>query len=421
MIHVCYSLHDGSGGYAKLVGTSMVSIFENTDQPTTIHIFHDKTLTEQNRQHFIDTVRIYGQDIALYNMDEIAKPRVDEIVKYIPKIGRYYASIGTFFRLLIPNFLPKDANRAIYLDADVLVNRDINDLWTVELGDKSIAAHAEKDSGMDSSWFHLCKIGVIPQNDYFNAGVILFDLNKIREEKDSDDLLTNCLKILHEHPDYPWLDQDALNVVFLNKTEHIPSSFNHMIKLTRNQSNPKIEREIYHYVSDTLQLNMHDIYNRLWFEYFVKSPFCTPSIFRNLESMLSNPIGDYKRQCEEKINRAKRIASLSIERPRTFFMNPDDAKKVPEMFGIRGNEFGINSNAPNSLDLLLDRMKSSNAPDSNDKRIYFISVEPKRYDEIRNRLVSEGFKEDEDFTNFDGLFSTPNFNLPAQNFFVRRM
>ena len=56
MIDICYGLYDRNGRYSKFVGTSMVSIFENTSEKITIHILHDNTLTEDNlsylNEHF---------------------------------------------------------------------------------------------------------------------------------------------------------------------------------------------------------------------------------------------------------------------------------------------------------------------------------------------------------------------------------
>lgn len=49
MIHVAY----GTGNlYAKFAGTSMLSIFENTTSDVTVHILHDNTLTNDNRDKF---------------------------------------------------------------------------------------------------------------------------------------------------------------------------------------------------------------------------------------------------------------------------------------------------------------------------------------------------------------------------------
>ena len=53
MIHVCYGLYDKNGHYSKFTGTSILSMFENTNEDVTVHILHDNTLTQENRDKFI--------------------------------------------------------------------------------------------------------------------------------------------------------------------------------------------------------------------------------------------------------------------------------------------------------------------------------------------------------------------------------
>lgn len=53
MIHVCYAVYDRDGRFSKNIGTSMVSIFENTSEWITVHLLHDNTLNEANRTKFI--------------------------------------------------------------------------------------------------------------------------------------------------------------------------------------------------------------------------------------------------------------------------------------------------------------------------------------------------------------------------------
>ncbi len=50
MIHVCYAMRDESGKYSKFVGTSMLSMFENTREKITVHLIHDSTLSHESRK-----------------------------------------------------------------------------------------------------------------------------------------------------------------------------------------------------------------------------------------------------------------------------------------------------------------------------------------------------------------------------------
>lgn len=52
MIHVAYRLWGDDGFYAKMLGTSMLSMFENTKEKVTVHIMHNERLTPDNRDKF---------------------------------------------------------------------------------------------------------------------------------------------------------------------------------------------------------------------------------------------------------------------------------------------------------------------------------------------------------------------------------
>ena len=51
-VHICYAMYDKNGTFSKYVGTSMTSVFENTDAPVAVHLMHDSTLTDDNREKF---------------------------------------------------------------------------------------------------------------------------------------------------------------------------------------------------------------------------------------------------------------------------------------------------------------------------------------------------------------------------------
>ncbi|KAG9314949.1 glycosyltransferase family 8 protein [Chiua virens] len=92
------------------------------------------------------------------------------------------------------------AKRVLYLDADVLVRKDLKELWNTNLGGYALAA--VPDVG-----FPMGHPGV-PKVEYFNVGVLLIDLAKTRSTL--QDLGTCCREMAQS----TFHDQDALNVHF---------------------------------------------------------------------------------------------------------------------------------------------------------------------------------------------------------------
>ena len=56
----------------------------------------------------------------------------------------------TYYRLFADGLLPKSINKVLYLDADIIVNTDLLQLWDIDLTDKAIAVVPEIDSRVKS-------------------------------------------------------------------------------------------------------------------------------------------------------------------------------------------------------------------------------------------------------------------------------
>ena len=113
----------------------------------------------------------------------------------------------TWARVFVARMLP-DVDRALYLDIDVQVCRDLTELMEMDLEDCVLAGVLEKVPVPGEEFFP--ELG-IPHSSpgYFNAGVLLMDLAAMRREN----LVEKVLHFIEKHSEKPLyaLDQDALN------------------------------------------------------------------------------------------------------------------------------------------------------------------------------------------------------------------
>lgn len=137
--------------------------------------------------------------------------------------------MATYYRLLLPELAPASLGKILYLDADMIVRRDLAALWEEELGDALCLAaqdlglpHFDLDAlpkrlreapralprvSPIPSWRELGLDGAAP---YFNAGATLMNLDLWRKESTSD----AALDVLRRRPELlPLADQNAMNVV----------------------------------------------------------------------------------------------------------------------------------------------------------------------------------------------------------------
>jgi len=123
----------------------------------------------------------------------------------------------TYARLLIPRIVPASVSKLLYLDADLLVLKDLRSLWETDLGGAVIGAVSDfylhsshlaegRDPRLERNSHPLYK-GLPDVKDYFNSGVLLIDLDKWRKEGISE----KALDYLNRFPHSPHMDQDALN------------------------------------------------------------------------------------------------------------------------------------------------------------------------------------------------------------------
>ena len=272
MIQVCFSIHDGTGTYSRFTGTAMLSLFENTQSKVTVHLLHDNTLTDDNRDKLIQIADRYGQQLKFYNVEELCADRLAEINNYFPDDNDSRFSIAMFYRFFIPELLlPQGIEKAIYLDSDIIVNLDIAELWQIELGDKPLGTVPEADNGVNPLRASaMCAEGFVKPENYFNSGVLLMNLKVLLNEEAN---ISAGIKLKLEHPEWKLYDQEILNYCFETRTLKLPLKFNNMVKEMRLQEIFSINKEIYRYADSraSFTLDMRDPYNRLFMDYFIKT------------------------------------------------------------------------------------------------------------------------------------------------------
>ena len=176
VIHVVLAVYDPSGSYSQHAGVVMTSIFENTKSKVVIHILHDDTLTDENRQKFIRTAEKYSQGLELHDVREQKKIFTSTAVE----LAKRRCSIGALYRLLIPDIL-NNLNKVVYLDCDLIVNLDIRDLWQINIDNYCLAGVLDMLSVATLSEALRDRINGCSVKTFVNSGVLVMNLEMIRK------------------------------------------------------------------------------------------------------------------------------------------------------------------------------------------------------------------------------------------------
>jgi len=128
------------------------------------------------------------------------------------------AALNKFF---IPELFP-DLNKALYLDSDMLFLGDLSELFNHDLESNLVAAVPDYHI-ITSNYMRIVKQEGC--TNYFNSGMLLMDLEGMRQGGYSEQLLQKKIK-LSGNIKFSFMDQDALNFVFYGRIKYLPIKYN---------------------------------------------------------------------------------------------------------------------------------------------------------------------------------------------------
>lgn len=150
---------------------------------------------------------------------------LDADIGELGKVNAGKFTIGTLLRLRLDHILPKNLNRVLYLDSDVIALYPMEEIFSLDLEGNALAA-AEDIALLP--WInpkgpaHLKSISLPLGARYFNAGVILFNWKKtLREE-----ILKSAYELMIGEKVYKYPDQDVLNVAAYGSWKRLHPKWN---------------------------------------------------------------------------------------------------------------------------------------------------------------------------------------------------
>lgn len=382
MIHVCFGLHDKSGRYSKFVGATMASIFENTAADVTIHILHDATLSDANRDNFSYLAGRYAQHVKFHNVEKICPEEIKFIKEKLAAKIKLRFSIGAFYRLMMKKILaPHGVDKAIYLDADIIVNLDIGELWRHDLKNFSVAAVPEDKAtlGFMIANKYVINKKLVAKENYFCSGVLMFNLAALDEN-----FFRNGVQFLVDNPQCESPDQDILNAFFSANYLKLEQKFDSFVQSDRLRKLP-LAKKIYHYAGQCIELKFDDAYNKLFMEHFVRTPW--------FDFGFVDRIGKaFRKMTDEHTLHVQRMLRLAVEHKRAFFVTSNNVNAIKILFSVQDDELIIKTDNPFMVNELVTKMRELRG-----KKLFFI-CQP-NYDDYKRMLYTLGFREFIDFAN----------------------
>lgn len=187
------------GKYLPHCAAMLESLFRQRSPSTIcVHFMHAPGMSVGDREMLRSWISRRG---AHTNFIEIP----DDAVGDLPRMDRIPQIM--WYRVLLPDLLPH-LDRILYLDADIIAAADPTPLWQTPLDGYWVAA---VDNVLEPHFRSRPQsLGLSAENDYFNSGVLLFNLKQMR----ADGCTARILSLARDpRSSFLWPDQDALNVV----------------------------------------------------------------------------------------------------------------------------------------------------------------------------------------------------------------
>lgn len=199
--------------YVPYAGISMVSLMENNKTIEEIYIYVlSENLTRKSQEKLTIQVHRYGRRIHFI--------KTGKLIEKMRQLGipEYRGSYATNMKMFVADYLNDDIDRLLYIDSDTIICSDVSPLISWDMGDKPIAMVLDSLGGR-----HKLKVGLHEDDDYFNGGIVLYDLRKWRQDKCTEKIQEH-VKNVRSHYIAP--DQDLLNVVLNKQIKKMDISYN---------------------------------------------------------------------------------------------------------------------------------------------------------------------------------------------------
>jgi len=226
--------------FAPLLAASIKSLEINSAGSQKDIYIIDDGISSNSRLMLINSIQ--SKEITLKFL--LVKDVVGKI--NIPYFNNAALPVTTFFRLFVHTFIPAGTERVLYLDSDMIVIGNIAELWNIDFKGNVIAA--VQDPGIKTlgcSWGggvrNWQQLGYQSEDKYFNAGLLLINLNKWNQF----DVCNKALNAAVKYQKYiVYGDQYCLNAVLANRWLPLEPEWNHLV----DNNNPGAK--LLHYIGN---------------------------------------------------------------------------------------------------------------------------------------------------------------------------
>lgn len=273
-MNICTS---ANSKYTRYLYVMLTSLFENNrDDPVTVFVL-TADFTREDRLSLMKLAEHYQQTIRFIDIDR-------EAFAHLPMNAKM--SLETYFRLKLPELLPDEINRILYLDVDIIVQGALRELCQMPMNGCSFAACHDFDMP-ELDVFRRELFHRTDHLDYFNAGVMLWDMDRIRQRYSFEDFMKAAVEL---GENLPFCDQEILNYISCGDVQLLDGrKYNYIAeRYAYDFDHPYADSALIIHFAGTNPWKLgrqSDLYMR-WWEYAKKTPYYVELLEEHLKQSI---------------------------------------------------------------------------------------------------------------------------------------
>lgn len=206
-------VYSSDNNYVQHTGVSILSLLDNNKHFKDISIYViDNEISEDNKEKLVEICKSYKRKIIFIDFNKY---------KGLLKLNmKWNISISSYARLFISSMLPDDINKVLYFDCDTIIVNKLNELWNMDMSDSYVAGVADTINSSTKS-----AVGINKDGNYINAGMLLINLRKWRE----DNIQDRFIKFIdNKNGSVTHHDQGVINGILYRNSKILKPNFNLM-------------------------------------------------------------------------------------------------------------------------------------------------------------------------------------------------
>lgn len=203
-------------GFVMPYGVLFKSICVNNSSNINFHVIVDGTFTDDDKEDLESIISSNPNNKIIYYYVS------QDILDMLPTFptGPSHVVSTTYLKLFFADILPKNLDKVLYLDGDMIVRKSLDDLWNTDISE--VAVGYVVDQGYAQiKWYNTLEYP--SELAYFNTGMILINLKYWREHQAKE----RFLEFIREHPERIFIrEQDVMSYTFREEKIELPLTYN---------------------------------------------------------------------------------------------------------------------------------------------------------------------------------------------------